>query len=168
MDDLFEITDSTFDDEIIENDGKLKLVYFYFSWLTDCMDDLEMLSEIIEKYKGKVKFYKINADQAPKISSRFSIRTEPSAIIFHEGDDLERFDGDINTAEIEIELNNFIKNLNKTKKEIDKELSESMLKEIKSSKKKGKVDEKKNNNRRKLENEPKLRRRNKISIRNKK
>lgn len=177
-DDIFEISDSTFDDEIIEQDSSIKLVYFYFSWSASCREDLDLLSELQEEYKEKVQFFRLDIDKCPRISSRYSIHSEPAIIMFFKGDDIKKLGGDINETEVRLELDDLTKNIKKTEKKLKSELKPEKIKEIKIpskkqiakiiKKNKDKKDEKKNNHRRKLENESKLRRRNKTGSRNKK
>jgi len=117
VDELLELTDSTFDDEVIEQDEFLKLVYFYYPWLNACREDLEILDEFIDRFKERVQFFKINIDKCPRVSSRYFVRNEPTIIIFNKGEEAKRISGEINEEEVKIEIDDLIESLKKIKEE---------------------------------------------------
>lgn len=78
-----EITEKNFND-IIKSSDKV-LVDCYATWCGPC----KMLSPIIDevaKDNQKVKFYKIDIDQAEKIALDYNIMSIPTLLLFKEGE----------------------------------------------------------------------------------
>lgn len=82
---LKETTQEQFQKDILEND-KLVLVDFWAPWCIPCKQMLPIVEEISKKYsEDTVCFYKLNADEAKEITTRFSIRSVPTIMIFKDG-----------------------------------------------------------------------------------
>ncbi|MBI2767642.1 MAG: thioredoxin [Chloroflexi bacterium] len=86
MSDLREVTDSTFDSEVIK--GELPtLVDFWAPWCGPCRMVGPVVQELSEEYVGKVNFVKMNTDENPQVPVKYGIRTIPALLVFKPGDD---------------------------------------------------------------------------------
>ncbi len=64
-------TDSDFD--AIIKDGNV-VVDFWAAWCGPCQRIAPMVEELAKKYKGKVKFVKLNVDENPEITEQLQVR----------------------------------------------------------------------------------------------
>lgn len=80
-----DITDSTFESEVIKSDLPV-LVDFWAPWCGPCRMVAPVVEELSEEYAGKVNFFKMNTDENPSIPTQFSIRSIPSLLIFKGGE----------------------------------------------------------------------------------
>jgi len=78
-------TDADFD-TIIDAPG-LSVVDFWAPWCAPCRMMGPILDEIAIEYADKgVRVVKVDSDQAPETSARFSIRSLPTVIFFVDGE----------------------------------------------------------------------------------
>ena len=76
-----EITEQSFNDEVLKSD---LLVFSCFTahWCHSCYPTCLIADELAGKYKGKVRFVKLDVEKSPEISARYHVRALPSIIIF--------------------------------------------------------------------------------------
>jgi thioredoxin 1 len=86
MADVREITDATFEVDVVKGDLPT-LVDFWAPWCGPCRMVAPVVAELSEEYAGKVNFVKMNTDENPQVPSRFGIRSIPSLLIFKPGED---------------------------------------------------------------------------------
>ena len=79
-----EITDATFDDEVVNSDTPV-VVDFWAEWCGPCKMIAPIVEELAGEYEGKVKFTKMDVDSNPKTPMQFGIRGIPTLLIFNEG-----------------------------------------------------------------------------------
>jgi thioredoxin 1 len=85
MSDLLHVTDSTFDEEIINSDTPA-MVDFWAEWCGPCKMVAPVLEELAKDYAGKVKIAKMNVDENRQTPARFGIRNIPTLILFKGGE----------------------------------------------------------------------------------
>jgi len=107
MADVLDVTDESFENDVI-NEKMLVLVDFWAEWCGPCRKLAPVIDEISEEYNGKVKFFKIKADENLKTAQKYSISGVPSILIFKNGAPVERI---VNMAPKSIIVNNLNKHL---------------------------------------------------------
>jgi len=101
-----EISEQEFQ-EIIENSYKLVVVDFFAEWCMPCL----MLSPVIEELADRiedVKFVKINVDENKNLAERYNVSSVPTLIVFKEGKEIARINGNIPGNEIEEKIKSYL------------------------------------------------------------
>jgi thioredoxin 1 len=80
-----EVTDGTFDTEVIKSDQPV-LVDFWAPWCGPCRMVAPIVEELAGEYEGRVNFYKLNTDENPNVSMRYGIRSIPTLLVFKGGE----------------------------------------------------------------------------------
>ncbi len=73
------IEDFTTQDWKYLGDGPV-VVDFYADWCGPCRKLAPVMDELAGEYAGKVKFYKVNVDNAAALSAAYGIRSIPSVL----------------------------------------------------------------------------------------
>jgi len=73
-----------FDKEVLKSDRPV-LVDFYATWCGPCRMMAPVLDGMAVDYEGKVKFAKVNVDDAPDLASKYGVRGVPTMLIFKDG-----------------------------------------------------------------------------------
>ena len=79
-----EVTDSSFQQEVLESDQTV-LVDFWAPWCGPCRMVAPVVEEVSEQYAGQVKVVKVNTDENPNVASQYGIRSIPTLMIFKDG-----------------------------------------------------------------------------------
>jgi len=85
MGNTLEVTDDTFDSEIV-NSPMPALVDFWATWCGPCKMIGPVVEELAGEYKGKVKIAKMDVDNNRKTPAKFGIRNIPTLIFFKGGE----------------------------------------------------------------------------------
>ena len=92
MTDLLNVTEDTFEDEVI-NATEPVLVDFSAVWCGPCKMLDPIVKQLAGEWDGKVKVVKIDADQNPNILMQYSVLGIPTLLFFKEGEIKERITG---------------------------------------------------------------------------
>jgi len=85
MGNILEITDDSFDTEIMN--GELPAVVdFWAEWCGPCKMIAPVMEELASAYKGKIKIAKMDVDKNRKTPAKFGIRNIPTLILFKGGE----------------------------------------------------------------------------------
>ncbi len=89
---LVQVTDNTFDAEVLKSDVPV-LVDFWAEWCAPCKMIAPFLEQIAEEYAGKVKVVKLDVDSNNQTAMQFGIRSLPTLLLFKNGQAVERLVG---------------------------------------------------------------------------
>lgn len=81
---LTEVTDDTFDAEVINASGPV-VVDLWAEWCGSCKQMMPAYEQLAGEYQGKAKLVKFNADENPMTPGRFGVRGLPTLLIFKDG-----------------------------------------------------------------------------------
>ena len=87
-----EVNDSNFSEEVLNSDIPV-LVDFWAEWCAPCRAIAPYISEMAEKYNGKIKVAKLNVDDNPDTPSKLRISSIPTLVIFKDGKEVGRLIG---------------------------------------------------------------------------
>ena len=103
MGDILEVTDDSFDSEIIGSDMPA-MVDFWAEWCGPCKMVGPVVEELANEYKGKIKIAKMDVDQNRDTPVKFGIRNIPTLILFKDGEVAKTIIGAQPKSSIEEEL----------------------------------------------------------------
>jgi len=86
------VTDSTFENEVVQSDTPV-LVDFWAEWCGPCKMVAPVLEQIAGEQEGKLKIVKLNVDENPSMMQKFGIRGIPTMILFKGGQPVETLVG---------------------------------------------------------------------------
>jgi thioredoxin 1 len=87
-----EITDSTYQNEVIESD-KPVLVDFWAPWCGPCRMVGPILEEIAAEEEGRIKIVKMNVDENHVYASQLGVFNIPTMILFKDGQQVDKIVG---------------------------------------------------------------------------
>ena len=83
-DNIINVTDSTFEQEVLSSDIPVLLDY-WAEWCGPCKMIAPILNDIADEYSGKIKVAKLNIDENPGTPAKFGVRGIPTLMIFKSG-----------------------------------------------------------------------------------
>lgn len=104
---MTQLSDKNFDNEVLKSD-KPVLVDFWAVWCGPCRMQDPIVEEVANEMLGKAKVGKLNVDENPTISQKFSIMSIPTLMIFKNGTVLKQFIGVQSKETLLGELNKLI------------------------------------------------------------
>lgn len=88
-----EINENNFEQEVLNSKVPV-LVDFWAEWCGPCRMLLPIIEDLARSYsEDKIKIYKLNVDENPKIAAKYGIMAIPTIIIFKDGKPFEQITG---------------------------------------------------------------------------
>lgn len=84
------------------------LIDFYADWCMPCVMMGPVVDEMSDKFKGKVKFGKVNVEDNHEIASKFNVFSIPNFILFKDGKVENQFVGGMSAEDFEDKLKELI------------------------------------------------------------
>ena len=101
---MTELTGAKFDYFVKEG---VVLVDFFAEWCMPCLTMAPIVDELSEKFRGKIKFGKVNVDDNRDLAKKFEVSSFPNFLVFKDGKVVERFLGAMSKEEMEEKLGKF-------------------------------------------------------------
>lgn len=100
------ITGAQFDTEVTQATSPV-IVDFYATWCGPCKRLSPMLDEIAGSFTNKVKFVKVDVDEATAVAKQFNIEAIPTLIFFKDGKVSDRMMGLPSEQELKTRIASF-------------------------------------------------------------
>lgn len=89
---MIDITDRDFNKEVLECELPV-FACFTTSWCGHCFPTCLVADELVNRYKGRIKFVRIDKEKAPEISDEYHITVAPSIILFQDSQPMKKLLG---------------------------------------------------------------------------
>jgi len=99
MADVQEVTDATFDGDVIKNDLPT-LVDFWAPWCGPCLGFAPTFAQAAGTMEPRLRLAKLDTEAHPQLAQRFGIRSIPTLIMLHHGRETGRQSGALNAAQL--------------------------------------------------------------------
>ena len=87
------ITDQTFQHEVLEAKGQAILVDCWAPWCAPCRMIAPILDELAAESQGRYRIAKLNIDENHRVAAQFNIASIPTMLIFKDGKLVDRLVG---------------------------------------------------------------------------
>ena len=87
-----EVTDATFESEVLKSDMPV-LADFWAEWCNPCKMIAPLIDKVAADYEGKLKVVKIDVDASNQTASSLGIRSIPTLMIFKGGQAVDQVIG---------------------------------------------------------------------------
>lgn len=96
---VIEITDNTFESEIIKSNIPA-IVDFWAEWCMPCKAMTPLIDEIAKEFEGMIKVGKINIDENTGIATDLTVMNIPTLVFFKDGKETGRATGVISKKDL--------------------------------------------------------------------
>jgi thioredoxin 1 len=93
-----ELTKSEFDNFTKKG---LVLIDFFAEWCMPCLTMSPIIDELSEKFRGKIKFGKVNVEDNQESAQKYGVMSIPNFVLLKNGEIVEQLVGAIPTEEFE-------------------------------------------------------------------
>ena len=81
---ILEVTDATFEQEVLKNNGPV-LIDFWAEWCAPCKALAPTIKELAEEYGDRLRVVKIDVDANPRTASQMQVRAMPTLLVVKNG-----------------------------------------------------------------------------------
>lgn len=96
-------TDKNFREEVLLSDQPV-LVDFWAAWCGPCKMMGPVITQLANKYEGKVKIGKVNVDEEPGLAQTYGVMSIPTIVLIKNGEVVKKVVGAVPKAEVEAML----------------------------------------------------------------
>ncbi len=96
-----ELTESEFGEFTKEG---MVLIDFFADWCMPCLTMFPIIEDLTEKFKGKIKFGKLDVQENQKLAQKYEISSIPNFILFKDGEIIDKFAGAMSSEDFEEQL----------------------------------------------------------------
>ncbi len=107
QDNIVTLSDDSFAEEVEQSDG-ITVVDFWAPWCGPCKMVAPVIEELATEYEGRVRFGKLNVDDAPGVAGRYGIRSIPTIGIFKDGEAVDGVVGAVPKTMLEEAIKNHL------------------------------------------------------------
>ena len=100
-----ELTNGEFD---VYTKKGLVLIDFFADWCMPCLMMGPVIDELNDKFKGKIRFGKVNIEDYSELAEKFDVRSIPNFVLFKDGKPVENFIGSMPSEDFEERLREFV------------------------------------------------------------
>mgnify|MGYP001620021679 CR=1 FL=1 len=86
----------------------LVLIDFWADWCMPCLVMAPIMGELSGKFRGKIKFGKIDVDENRELARKFRIFSIPNFVLFKDGKPIDHFVGSMPKEDFEEKLRKHI------------------------------------------------------------
>ncbi len=92
MADVIEVTDQTFEAEVLQSD-KPAIIDFWAEWCAPCRQISPIIKDLAEQYGDQVKIVKMDIDSSPATPGKYGVRAIPTILAFKGGEVVQQIQG---------------------------------------------------------------------------
>ncbi len=89
---IVELSEESFEPEVLKAELPV-LVDFYAPWCGPCKMIAPLLEQLAAEFQGRIKFTKLNVDDAPSLAGNYEVSGVPTLAIFRGGQLADRMVG---------------------------------------------------------------------------
>jgi thioredoxin 1 len=104
---MLHVTDENFDKEVLKSEIPV-IIDFFAEWCGPCKMMGPIFEEVGAKFDGKVKFVKLNVDEARESAMKYGVMSIPTLIVFKGGEAVETMVGLQDAGSLEAKANSLI------------------------------------------------------------
>jgi thioredoxin 1 len=103
MKSIVELTEDNFESEVLQAAAPV-LVDFYAPWCGPCKMLAPVLDALAGEFTGRIKFAKVNVDDAAELATRYGISGVPTLVLFKNGEILDTIVGMVPPRALKVRL----------------------------------------------------------------
>ncbi len=96
---MLQVNKDNFTQEVLQSPIPV-VVDFFATWCGPCRMIAPVLDSVSEDYAGKVKFVRLDVDEATEISIQYGVMSIPTLIMFQNGQEIDKTIGAIGAEEL--------------------------------------------------------------------